>query len=833
MMNVQPVLCGGNGKTSDLQLVVSESHERISVFLGVALLEQVPCTPELLQYKMLIGRAVNAGWRLNELAETFGHDPRTMKRWAAALLSEDMDLMVQVFGGRGANGKMTVAEVRYAKNRYNALRGVIRNYRQVILGELFDLFGKRVSGETLRRLFREADRQNAERLDRTKKAPADELTGTEAARPVAATDCGGEALVKGAACEPFSGEPIKATGCVFEPDSCLDAKPTRNQSPDSAAVWPPVLDDLSVGSRPIGLHHAGMILFALALELFCRFRPFARGLQTQWIGQVLQGAVNIERSRLITAADLACFTGSVLAGSDPQRKALHRLASQETVIDVYKANARLVDDGPGRGRNFYYDPHSKKYNGMEKILKDWCGNIHGVAKLMHIDMIHSESGRPCFAQHYSPYYDLRERFFMTIEQFDALFEPGQRSGRLFVLDRGIYGLDALRRFERDHVLTWEKGCKGDDWDDKKPDVVFQRTRARNHAGDLRLYRFECRQEPWQRDPRMRRILVRATNPKGRVLSVSILCSDPDISVERAVWLMFNRWVQENDFKYLDRHFGLSQLTSYASKAVAEEADQLRDMPVDSPEYRELKKLRREAENDLAKKLLRREETADRLEQAGRQISELKQRRKMIAEKLNEQAKLLRRTDGRSATRCLGKSAETLAVSAAYRRELQAARRKSDTLGKRLEHADRAVAELKKRRNALEAKLAKAIRSQSRVQLLIDNHYRLLDTRCKELLDALRITASNMFASLMTVFRPIYKNYRNDHLMLRQLTRADGFLQRIDGTLHVRLWLAGRFQPWQINAFKVFLAEITDRINDARDPNLDKIRITLLDGPPKL
>jgi len=27
-----------------------------------------------------------------------------------------------------------------------------------------------------------------------------------------------------------------------------------------------------------------------------------------------------------------------------------------------------------------------------------------------------------------------------------------------------------------------------------------------------------------------------------------------------VHLIFNRWIQENDFKYLDKHFGINQLT---------------------------------------------------------------------------------------------------------------------------------------------------------------------------------------------------------------------------------------------------------------------------------
>jgi hypothetical protein len=57
----------------------------------------------------------------------------------------------------------------------------------------------------------------------------------------------------------------------------------------------------------------------------------------------------------------------------------------------------------------------------------------------------------------------------------------------------------------------------------------------------------------------------------------------------------------------------------------------------------------------------------------------------------------------------------------------------------------------------------AVREQSRLRLLIDNHYRLYDTRRKETLDALRVAASNMFASLLSVFRPLYDNRRNDRL----------------------------------------------------------------------
>jgi len=801
MSKIQPALCGGNGVASDLHLVVSEGSGCIDVFLGAALLERVRCSEEALQYKMLVGRLVNAGWGLGTLRERFGHDARTMKRWAAALSSDDVEFALRAFGGRGTDGKVTPPLARYVQQRYRELAGTVRCHRRLIAAEVEDYFGERLSGETLRRLFREADREDAEAVEK-----------------------------------PAGSVPGEATGCACAPGARQEMEEaTRNRSPDPACPSPPILEKGNGPARPVGLHHAGMILFALLLELFCRHRPWAAGVQTQWIGQVLQGAVNIEQSRLVSAADLSRFTGPVVPGTDPQRAALHGHAFLDAVMDVYAANARLLPDGPGpgpgKGGAFYYDPHSKEYTGHLKVMKDWCGSRHGVAKVVHLDMVHTESGRPCFAQHYSPYYDLRERFFMTLALFDRLFAPEGRSGRIFVLDRGIYGLETLRRFGRDAVVTWEKGYRGDGWEGREPEVVFRRVRPRNHARDLMMYLFECREEPWRRDPAIRRILVRATNPKGRTILVAVLCSDPGESVERIVWLIFNRWIQENDFKYLDRHFGLGELTSYASKAVAEVAGQLRDMPVDSPEYRELKARRTEAEKDLARQLLLRENCRDRLAEAEAALREQEREVPVLLAALESRTGELRGAEPLRAGAGLARTDQVLDRAADHRRRLAAARKTAAALRDKLAGTDRAVAEAKDRRDRLDAELSEAVRSDSRLRLLVDGRYRLIDTRCKELLDALRIVAANMFASLVEVFRPIYGNYRNDHAMLRNLTRADGFVHAVDGVLHVRLWIKGRFQPWQDKAFRTFLAQMSELISTARTARQPQVRVTLLDAPP--
>jgi len=791
-MSVQPVLFCANGVSNDLAVAIDRERGTIQVMLGVAVLERIRCDPAALQYKLLVGRLVNAGWSLTEVRKHFPHDNRTLKRWAAALTSDDPAFVVRVLNGRGAEGKVTGPIARFVAERYRELRLRQRDFRQVIGAEVQLYFGERLSRETLRQLFRAADRDDS------------------------AAD--GEKQVAAA--------PEWATACPSETDFELAAdkrSPTSEASEALPMRLPPA------NGQPVGLHHAGMILFTLFLQVFCRRRPWAQPWQTQWLGQVLQGAVNIEQSRLISAADLAWFTGGpVVASHEAQRQAMAAQATPEAIMDIYRANAALLPDGPGRDRVFYYDPHSKEYTGDLKLLKDWCGRRHGIAKVLHLDMIHTRSGRCCLSTPWSPYYDLRERFFMTLGQFDQLFEPDQRRNRLFVLDRGIYGLSTFNRFldRGDHILTWEKDYRQDGWDDAAPARHFNRTRTRNHANDLRLYHFECQEQPWHRHLHLRRIIVRATNPTQRTIEVSVLCSCPEITLEEAVWLIFNRWLQENHFKYLDKHFGLCQITSYASTSIARQRDAFIDQSVLTREYRELKTKHAQLQLQLGKALTRRERLHETLASLDRQTADLLQRLDHCLNHLHNQRDFFSGTadrpppvDASAEPRDLQRQAQTL----------QRQRQRAQTQHTKLQTA---IEPLKATLTDLEQRLDTALRHQSRLQLLVDEHYRLLDTRVKACFDALRITASTLFGLLHDDFRPHYRNHRHDHVMLRNLTRASGFIHRHGDTLVVQLWLQGTHQPWQRRAIHHFLNLLAERLTAASPTSL-RYHITLLDQAPGL
>ena len=57
--------------------------------------------------------------------------------------------------------------------------------------------------------------------------------------------------------------------------------------------------------------------------------------------------------------------------------------------------------------------------------------------------------------------------------------------------------------------------------------------------------------------------------------------------------MFCRWVQENDFKYLDKHFGINQITSYGVVGYEQLHEQVEDRQVRSARVKALREQRRQ------------------------------------------------------------------------------------------------------------------------------------------------------------------------------------------------------------------------------------------------
>jgi transposase len=749
---IQPVLSCCESIDTDLSVFLDDEESEFYVYLGVALLERVSVSPEKIDHKMLIGRLYNGGAKLSLLRERFGHDPRTVKKWGNALKSCDINEIANAFAGRKACLKSTPELIRYVCQQYRIRSFLGRSFREKIIMGVDEIFGVKISPSLVSKIC------HSEKI-------SPKLVNEESTE-----------IVKN-----------MATVDLAEQKSSSNNSSTVQRSPCFLSKF----HDMTYPGKRM-LQHAGLILFDSATV---NYDP----LEQQIICQLLQGAVNIEQSKTLCFESLRFFNNELIQCLREQRTQLDHFATPENVIELYRKNNQLLNDGPGRGMIFYFDPHTKHYTGQLKILKSWCGSLHSVSKVINLDCFHTLSGRPCFIQHYSPYYDMRERFFISISQFDKLFPPEQRSGRTFIIDRGIFGQACFDKFENDYLITWEKNFDGSSLDDDKPIIKFTKKRTKNRENDKRKkkYIFECQEAPWSKNSKFRRIIVKATY-REKTIIVSVLCSNPEMNIQDIVWLIFNRWLQENDFKYLDVHFGINQLDSRSSFDFKEISHNYNDRKTETAEYKQIKKQTQQINNALAKNLLKINRKTSSIEK-----KKLKQEQLQLAIKNNS-------TGAKGFLKELKKINKSITAMQKYLKKLNSARE--------IYERDLEIAEYNQ---------TQAIKKDSRIQQLLQENYRLLDTRRKSYMDALRINAANIFRNLHADYREIYNNYRDDHHYLRVLTRCSGSVEYDKTGLIISLWLPGSMQKHIIQPLDKLVQLVSAKFNENLES--DKITIKLVTG----
>jgi hypothetical protein len=783
---------------------------------------------------MLVGRLQNCGFCQSHLAEVFAIDPKSVRRYAKALQDGSPEAIQRISVTRAGKEKLTPEIGRFAIMRYHELRNTTKDYRQVILMQVEKVFEVKVSGESLRLLWKDDEQAMT-----VSAASTPTTTSVESPQdlPKCATDW--PAIVA------KQSDESRATTCDLpsrssenEPaiDKCrpevgapkatllLQASAPKTVAAPAVERAKPCLplSHLRPPSQPTFLHHAGSAVFWPLLDLV---RPgMDHPLAQQWISQILQGAVNIEQTRDLQKDHLGCLVGPVY-GRSAQREGLAELARPEKVMAAYKCNARLLGLGPQDGRFFYYDPHTKEYTGACKILKGWCGRRHSIGKVLHMDFIHTENGHPCFSQCYDNYYDLRERFLLTLEQFEQLRWGINAPPHTWIVDRGIYGKDAMAAIvdRGHHLITWEKGYKRDGWQYDHPSRSYRIERACNDSRTHKTWHFQAQEHAWHGLPNWRKIIVRASNPSGNSIEVSILCSDPEVSVGKIIDLMFNRWLQENDFGILDRHYGMQQITSYRSASYAKIARELRDREIDPAEYKVRRKACAKARCALADLVLGERQCAAQISDLSAEYDRVLKQLKIYRQWCSDHAQALN-PDASSRerdhyARVLAEQAHRIKRAHALKTKLAKLRQKQGKLSERIIVAERVYSEA-------EHALYTAVRSRSRLGLLLAENYSRLDTGCKLLMDALRVTARNIFAMTISHFRGYYDNLRDDHAILRLVTQSPGWVHYDGRQLCVALEPRASFSKKQVSAVNAFLESMGDKMSVHFTDKYPPVRIAL-------
>ena len=798
-------------------LYTTEDQQSIRVFYGLELMEIVPDDPDAMAFKMLAGRLYNAGVMVTTLEDVFKSDRKTIRSWGRAILSRDPDHLHRVMLGRSVSRKRTPAIDKYAiLRRAELLAEGCPNYRVTLIEEIENIFDVRLSGETLRQITRETEGGCAvlsgEPLLQTCLPPLCQLEETACPEnPITTTD------------------DLAANAPETSPQAdCGEINPTDDEPPPSKCSppnWQPQ------PGEAVLCDHVGMLVFANDLSSIAQTTSPPEPLLAQWLGSVLLGAVNIEQTKYLNWEDLGDLLGQTVRFPTPQREQLTRLATPATIDAVLRWNYQqlAIPDGDN---DIYYDPHTTHYTGTQNVLKGWCAAIRWADKLINSDYIHTSQGHPIYFECTDNFEDLRDRFLPLLGRLRTSLQWSPQRILTVIVDRGIYSNDIFNQVLVDpniHFITWEKGYQADKdtpWEKLSAQHRLAGThgahtfnRKRNNARDQRTYHFQYIYRPWPKNPSIRQIIVRATNPNGNTVQLSILTDDTQRPVYDVVRLIFNRWIQENDFKYLNKHFGINQLTSYRSTPYEQLRDQLTDRQVPNLAYVEKVKLGRQLDRRQARQLL----AADRAQRD----QALRQQR--LGEIQTDIASRAATDPNTLPTATAGERKELVRLHNADKRHEKYRLERA----LKIDGIHQLILQNEEEKSTLEKEV-------SRIDQLINQDMVRMDLGNKTLMDAIKITARNLFYRFFAPFKAAYDNYRDDHDHYRQLTQCDGVLRWTGTEIEVHLVPQVNHSPKlrkiitahldELNARRLTLPDGSGRPLRLRLTHKEQISVRINDNP---
>ncbi|MEN8122959.1 MAG: putative transposase [Bacteroidota bacterium] len=612
-----------------------EQPDKLLVFFGLSLLEVIDDTSDSPSLKLLLARLYNSGVKAQSILDSFSVAYTSLRRWGAALKSGDSEKIISILAGRQHPRKLTPEIINFSRARFFSIYPDNHySYSKVIRQEILEVFGITVSGESLRTYFSQwKDCLNTKMdssLSSNEEPPQNRQEQNEQFIDAPLSLASRDNVNTAVACIEEQANNNHRSGDRSHEMALNSNLPEHNRNHVVDFRSPPTTANAGYQF----CHHAGVLLFSHLFNQLANNITVNEPLIKQWLAAILLGAINIEQTKLLNYPSLGYFLGQVLANRHEQRQQLTEIAKTTGQDELLRYNGELVCIK--QCSDFHYDPHSKHYTGQNKLLKGWCSRLRFAEKVVHMDFIHTPTGQPVYLSHDDNYLDLRERFFDVVKKFRNLFSFAPHKPLTFVLDRGIYGIDTFNKFINDkaenYFITWEKGFCADGYDTHKWDNSLSLYRAKNSSKDLKRYQFFYCDKRWSKQNDIRQIIVKAVNPNNNSIIVSILCNDLNRCAQDIINLMFDRWIQENDFKYLDVHFGINEITSYAVLSYKDIKKHLKDKQEKSGLYKALVKQRQQLKSRLKAVLLnehcakhKNKSREDKIAELTRQLEQLEQK----------------------------------------------------------------------------------------------------------------------------------------------------------------------------------------------------------------
>ncbi len=272
-------------------------------------------------------------------------------------------------------------------------------------------------------------------------------------------------------------------------------------------------------------------------------------------------------------------------------------------------------------------------------------------------------------------------------------------------------------------------------------------------------------------------------------------------------LIFNRWIQENSFKYMIAHFGLDQITSYSYFDYQEIQDEVGDKQHISGEYKaltkDIDKIRRKLKTCLHKKY-----------ELDLKLGVYKDISALTEQLTNEPTKEL-----------IQQFTQELSKSKTFHTNKKPTKKQKESYIKNLTM----IVELSNKNYEKFTERKNIDKYVSKKEELAENNMKKLDTSQKQFMDIIKITAHNMFLLAFKPFKEKYNNYRDDHLIFREITRSSGIVKINDMNsleMMVNLFPKVEIYPKERKILQEIFNEINDKEVSAHENLNSKIKLKI-------
>jgi len=330
-------------------------------------------------------------------------------------------------------------------------------------------------------------------------------------------------------------------------------------------------------------------LLRISRKLYGEIGPAFYGLRTTLLTLLLMALLRIQRPEQLKERDPAAFGRLLGLDRAPEvktlRRQLTRLAAHQRAEQLGAELARLRVDQRGHLMGFLYvDGHVRAYHGQRTISRAFVARRHLAMPATTDYWVNDRAGDPLLLITGDINAALTTAFPNLLREVRAVI--GARRATI-VFDRGGWSPKLFHTMIQDgfDILTYRKG--------NGRLINGRRFVHRRAKLDGRWVSYDLHDQP-----------VRFLKGKLRLRQVTRLCDNghqtqvitnrSDLRDIEVAYRMFDRWRQENFFKYMREEFLLDALVDYR----IEPEDPTRTIP--NPERRALDKQIRTARIELAK-----------------------------------------------------------------------------------------------------------------------------------------------------------------------------------------------------------------------------------------